>query len=102
MTPHFFNQSAPSPFRLGYCAGSLASAAVLALNDLAIEHIRAIAPRTPAEHSVTIPGQTPSVLETHVTQVIEQEPQWAWKALPVYARRDERRSKRHASIDLTF
>ena len=95
MTPHFFIKR---PVFAWVIALIIGLGGVLALNDLAIEQYPSIAPPS-LSISVTYPGADASVLETNVTQVIEQELNGVEGFLYMQA---TSRSNGSASIDLTF
>ncbi|PCC99457.1 multidrug efflux RND transporter permease subunit [Halopseudomonas pelagia] len=95
MTPHFFIKR---PVFAWVIALIIGLGGVLALNDLAIEQYPSIAPPS-LSISVTYPGADASVLETNVTQIIEQELNGVEGFLYMQA---TSRSNGSASIDLTF
>ncbi|MFT6466484.1 multidrug efflux RND transporter permease subunit [Halopseudomonas sp.] len=95
MTPHFFIKR---PVFAWVIALIIGLGGLLALNDLAVEQYPSIAPPS-LSISVTYPGADASVLETNVTQIIEQELNGVEGFLYMQA---TSRSNGSASIELTF
>jgi multidrug efflux pump len=95
MTPHFFIKR---PVFAWVIALIIGLGGALALNELAVEQYPTIAPPT-LNISVTYPGANASVLETNVTQIIEQELNGVEGFLYMQA---TSRSNGSASIELTF
>jgi multidrug efflux pump len=95
MTPHFFIKR---PVFAWVVALIIGLGGLLALNNLAVEQYPTIAPPS-LSIGVTYPGADASVLETNVTQVIEQELNGVEGFLYMQA---TSRSNGTASIDLTF
>mgnify|MGYP003630073466 CR=1 FL=1 len=95
MTPHFFIKR---PVFAWVIALIIGLGGILALRDLAVEQYPTIAPPS-LTISVTYPGADASVLETNVTQIIEQELNGVEGFLYMQA---TSRSNGSASIELTF
>lgn len=95
MTPHFFIKR---PVFAWVIALIIGLSGILALRDLPVEQYPTIAPPT-LSISVSYPGADASVLETNVTQVIEQELNGVEGFLYMQA---NSRSNGSASIELTF
>lgn len=95
MTPHFFIKR---PVFAWVIALIIGLGGVLALRDLAVEQYPTIAPPS-LTISVSYPGADASVLETNVTQIIEQELNGVEGFLYMQA---TSRSNGSASIELTF